>query len=96
MTGSGKILLSYLHIPAAVEGQVADWKVKEVTEMAELPKELKFLLFGRGTKFYARVALALEFLGLVSLVLGIVRWAWGRPSGYWLPLPSGYGPSGPG
>jgi hypothetical protein len=40
--------------------------------MAAVPKNLKFLLFGRGPKFHATVAIVLEFLGLICLILGIV------------------------
>ena len=40
--------------------------------MADVPKGLKPLMFGRGPKFHARVSLVLEILGLVSLVLGII------------------------
>ena len=43
--------------------------------MAEVQKGLKLLLFGRGPKFHARVSLVLEFLGLASLVLGIISGA---------------------
>ena len=40
--------------------------------MAEIPKELKPLLFGKGPKWHARSAMALDWLGLVFLVVGIV------------------------
>ncbi len=40
--------------------------------MAAVPKELKFLLFGRGPKFHATVALVLEIIGLICLILGLV------------------------
>jgi hypothetical protein len=40
--------------------------------MAAVPKELKFLLFGRGPKFHGRVSMVLEALGLACLIVGII------------------------
>jgi hypothetical protein len=40
--------------------------------MAAVPKELKFLLFGRGPKFHATAAVFLEVLGLACLIVGII------------------------
>jgi hypothetical protein len=40
--------------------------------MAAVPKNLRFLLFGRGPKFHATVAIVLEFIGLICLILGII------------------------
>jgi hypothetical protein len=40
--------------------------------MAAVPKNLKFLLFGRGPKFHGTVAIVLEMLGLACLIVGIV------------------------
>jgi len=55
--------------------------------MAAVPKELKFLLFGKGPKFHARAAMFLEALGLVCLILGIIGGAMNKELGlaptYW-------------
>jgi hypothetical protein len=55
--------------------------------MAAVPKELRFLLFGRGPKFHAKAALFLEFLGLVCLIMGIIGSAMSKELGlmptYW-------------
>ena len=40
--------------------------------MAEIPKDIRFLLFGKGAKWHARVAMTLDLLGMVCLVVGIV------------------------
>jgi len=56
--------------------------------MAEIPKELRFLLFGRGPKFHAMAALILEALGLICLIMGIIAGAMSKELGlapsYWL------------
>lgn len=56
--------------------------------MAEVPKELRFLLFGRGPKFHAKAALFLEVLGLICLIMGIIAGAMSKELGlapsYWL------------
>jgi len=49
--------------------------------MPEIPKDLKFLLFGRGAKWHARAAIVLESLGLVCLIVGIVGDAINRTPG---------------
>jgi len=51
--------------------------------MAAVPKELKFLLFGRGPKFHATVAMVLEFLGLACLILGIIGGVMDKELGLW-------------
>ena len=51
--------------------------------MAAVPKELKFLLFGRGPRFHARAALVLEVLGLVCLILGIISGFMDEAVGLW-------------
>lgn len=40
--------------------------------MAEIPKDLKFLLFGRGARWHARSGMVLDVLGLVCFIVGIV------------------------
>ena len=40
--------------------------------MAEIPKDMKFLLFGKGAKWHARSAMVLDWLGMVCLIVGIV------------------------
>ena len=40
--------------------------------MAEIPKDLKFLLFGRGPKWHAQCAFGLECIGVAALIIGIV------------------------
>lgn len=56
--------------------------------MAAVPKELRFLLFGRGPKFHAKAALFLEVLGLICLIMGIIAGAMSKELGlapsYWL------------
>ena len=44
----------------------------EVTEMAEIAKDVRFLLFGRGVKWHARTSLIFDVLGMIFLVLGII------------------------
>jgi hypothetical protein len=51
--------------------------------MAAVPKKLKFLLFGRGAGFHARVAMVLEVLGLACLIVGIISGAMDRLLGLW-------------
>jgi len=38
----------------------------------EIPKDMKFLLFGKGARWHARVQFVLNWLGLVCLIVGIV------------------------
>jgi hypothetical protein len=40
--------------------------------MAEIPQNLRFLLFGRGARWHAISSFVLDCLGLVCLVLGII------------------------
>jgi hypothetical protein len=40
--------------------------------MAEVPKDLKFLLFGMGARWHAKCAFALNMLGVVFIILGII------------------------
>ena len=40
--------------------------------MAEIPKELRFLLFGAGPRWHAWTALIFDWLGLACLVVGII------------------------
>ena len=49
--------------------------------MAQIPENLRFLLFGRGPRWHARVSLVLDFLGLGCLVVGIVGDAANRVPG---------------
>ena len=53
--------------------------------MAEVPKELKFLLFGRGAKWHARAAMVLDFLGLACLIVGIIGSVIDEGLGLWWP-----------
>ena len=49
--------------------------------MAEIPKDLKFLLFGKGAKWHARSAFVLDWLGMACLIVGIVGDAINRVPG---------------
>ncbi len=40
--------------------------------MAEIPKDMRFMLFGKGVRWHARTSMALNWLGLGCLVVGIV------------------------
>jgi len=40
--------------------------------MAEIPKDMRFLLFGRGAKWMARAGLVMAMLAWVCLIVGIV------------------------
>ena len=40
--------------------------------MAEIPQNLKFLLFGKGPGWHAKVAFGLDSAGIVTLILGII------------------------
>jgi hypothetical protein len=40
--------------------------------MADIPKDMRFLLFGPGAKWMAREALAFNCLGIVFFIMGIV------------------------
>jgi len=49
--------------------------------MAEIPKDMKFLLFGFGAKWHAQCMMALNWLGLASLIVGIISGAMGKALG---------------
>jgi len=49
--------------------------------MVEIPKDLRFLLFGKGPKWHATVAMFLDCLGLVCLIVGIIGDAANRTPG---------------
>ena len=49
--------------------------------MAEIPKELKFMLFGKGAKWHARSSVVLDFLGMICLIIGIIGSAINNPLG---------------
>ena len=51
--------------------------------MAAVPKELKFLLFGRSPKFHATVAIVLELIGLICLIIGIISGFTDKALGMW-------------
>jgi hypothetical protein len=40
--------------------------------MAEIPKDLRSLLFGMGPKWHARVSMVFNFVGMVTLILAII------------------------
>ena len=50
--------------------------------MSQVPKEMKFLLFGRGSKWHAKIAHVLMLLGVVCLALGIISAASDRALGF--------------
>jgi len=49
--------------------------------MAEIPQNGKFLLFGMGPRFHAQIALTVNFLGLATVILGIISAAIDNPLG---------------
>jgi len=49
--------------------------------MAEVPKDIKFLLFGKGAKWHARSSIVLDFLGMACLIVGIIGSAINNPLG---------------
>jgi hypothetical protein len=49
--------------------------------MADIPKDMKFLLFGFGAKWHAKCMMALNWLGLASLIVGIISAAIGKSLG---------------
>ena len=49
--------------------------------MAEIPKDIQSLLFGRGAKWHSRVSMALFSLGLIFTILGIIGDATNRTIG---------------
>ena len=53
--------------------------------MAEVPQDMKKLLFGMGAKCHAISALVLDFLGLGCLIVGIIASATENEFGLWWP-----------
>ena len=56
--------------------------------MAEIPKDVKKLLFGMGARWHAIASMILDMLGLACLIMGIISSAsdeklWLLPT-YWL------------
>ena len=49
--------------------------------MAEIPKNMKLLLFGKGAKWQAQVSIVSYCLGIVLLIVGIVADAINRTLG---------------
>jgi hypothetical protein len=49
--------------------------------MAEVPKDMKFLLFGMGPKWHAKCMMVLNWLGLACLIVGIIGDAINRVPG---------------
>jgi hypothetical protein len=49
--------------------------------MSDIPESIKFLLFGFGPEMAARMALAANSIGLVTMILGIVAGATGQKLG---------------
>ena len=49
--------------------------------MAEIPKDMRFLLFGKGPRWHAKWALVLDSVGIVALILAIVSAATNNPLG---------------
>jgi hypothetical protein len=49
--------------------------------MAEIPKDMKFLLFGFGARWHAKCMMALNWLGLACLIVGIIGDAINRVPG---------------
>ena len=40
--------------------------------MQEIPKDVKWLLFGKGARWHARTSMVLDFAGLGCFVVGII------------------------
>ena len=40
--------------------------------MAEIPKDMRFMIFGKGAKWHARSMMVLNWLGLACLIVGII------------------------
>jgi hypothetical protein len=49
--------------------------------MAEIPKDMRFLLFGKGARWHAKSSFVLDFLGLACLIVAIVADAINRTLG---------------
>jgi hypothetical protein len=41
-------------------------------KMAEIPKNMRFMIFGRGAKWHARTSMVLDWLGMACLIIGII------------------------
>ncbi len=56
--------------------------------MAEIPKDVKKLIFGRGIKWHATASIVMNSVALVCLILGIIAAAIGKTLGlsadHWL------------
>ena len=40
--------------------------------MADVPKDMRFMIFGKGAKWHARSMMVLNWLGLACLIVGII------------------------
>ena len=40
--------------------------------MADIPKDMRFMIFGKGAKWHARSMMVLNWLGLACLIVGII------------------------
>ena len=40
--------------------------------MADIPKDMRFLLFGKGARWHAKSAFVLDWLGMACLIVAIV------------------------
>ena len=40
--------------------------------MADIPKDMRFMIFGKGAKWHSRSMFVLNWLGLACLIVGIV------------------------
>jgi hypothetical protein len=49
--------------------------------MAEIPQNAKFLLFGMGPRRHAQIAFIVNFIGLATVILGIISAAIDNPLG---------------
>jgi hypothetical protein len=58
--------------------------------MAEIPKDMKFLLFGMGAKWHAKTAFVLDLLAMAILIVAIIAAATDQKLGletiYWFIL----------
>ena len=53
--------------------------------MAEIPQDMKKLLFGMGAKWHAISAVVLDFLGVGCLIVGIIGSVTDEGLGLWWP-----------
>jgi len=51
--------------------------------MAEIPKDMRFMIFGMGARWHARSMMVLNWLGLACLIVGIISGAMGKALGLW-------------